>query len=62
VEPVRGTLRSGFDPFEVIATLPLKLPEDCGAKVTLKEALCPGVKVTGVVIPETLNPVPLAVT
>jgi hypothetical protein len=55
-------LRTGLEAFEVIATLPLKLPADCGANVTVKEALCPGVNVTGVVIPETLNPVPLAAT
>jgi hypothetical protein len=62
VDPLSVTLRVGFEALEVIATLPLTLPEDCGAKVTLKEALCPGVKVTGGVIPETLNPIPLAAT
>ena len=51
-----------MEAFEVIATLPLKLPVDCGAKVTLKDVLCPGISVTGVVIPETLNPVPPAAT
>jgi len=38
------------------------LPEAFWAKATVKEVLCPGVKVTGGVIPETLNPVPLAAT
>ena len=60
MDPVSGTVKVKFEAFDVIATLPLKLPEDCGSKVTLKEALCPGVKVKGVVIPETLNPAPLA--
>jgi hypothetical protein len=54
-------VRFGLEAVELIATLPLKLPEDCGAKVTLKDALCPGVKVTGVVSPEMLKPVPVAV-
>ena len=60
-DPVSVTLSAGFEAFEAIATLPLKLPADCGAKVTLKDALCPGVKVTGVVIPEMLKPAPAAV-
>jgi len=61
-DPLSVMLKVEFVAFEVIGTLPLKLPADCGAKVRLKEALCPGVKVTGVVIPEMLNPVPLAAT
>jgi hypothetical protein len=40
----------------------MKLPADCGAKVTLNDVLCPGVSVTGVVIPDTLSPAPLAPT
>jgi hypothetical protein len=51
-------VRLGLEAFDVMPTLPLKLPEDCGVKVTLKDALCPGVKVTGVAIPEMLNPAP----
>jgi hypothetical protein len=51
----------GFEAFEVAATLPLKLPEDCGAKVTLKGTLCPGVKVKGVLNPEMLKPAPVTV-
>ncbi len=60
--PLSATLSDGFEALEVIVTLPLELPADVGAKVTLNEVLCPGVKVTGVVIPETLNPVPVAFT
>jgi hypothetical protein len=33
-----------------------------GAKVTVNDVVCPGVNVTGGVIPETLNPVPDAAT
>ena len=38
--------------------LPLKLPGDWGAKVTLKVVLCPGANVTGVVKPEIVKPFP----
>jgi hypothetical protein len=44
---------------EAIETLPVKFPEDCGAKVTLKDTLCPGVRVTGVLNPEMLKPEPV---
>lgn len=59
--PLNVIPRLGFDAFEAIATLPLKLPADPGAKVTLKDALCPGVSVTFVPNPEMLKPVPLTV-
>jgi hypothetical protein len=58
-DPLSVTLRFGSDAFDAIATLPLKLPADCGAKVTLKDALCPGVKVMFVPNPEMLKPAPL---
>ena len=54
-------LSDGFEASEASATLPLKLPADCGLKITLKDALCPGAKVTGVAIPEMLKPVPAAI-
>jgi hypothetical protein len=38
------------------------VPVEVGAKVTVNEVLCPGVNVTGGVIPETLNPVPDSAT
>ena len=60
--PDKGTVRVGFGAFEVIVTVPLTLPADAGANVTLKAALCPAVRVTGVVIPLKLNPVPLIAT
>lgn len=47
-----------MEAFEARETLPLKFPEDCGAKVTLKDTFCPGANVTGVVMPEMLKPVP----
>jgi hypothetical protein len=57
--PVNGMVRVGFDALDVIVTLPLTLPADSGANVTVKFTLCPAVSVTGVVIPLRLNPVPL---
>ena len=60
--PAKGTVRLGFDPLEVMVTVPLALPADAGANVTLKVALWPDVSVRGVVIPLRLNPVPLAAT
>lgn len=55
----KGMVRVGFDAVEVTVRLPLALPADCGVKVTVKVVLCPGVSVTGAVIPARLNPVPL---
>jgi len=60
--PVTGIVRVGFCASEVTVMLPLKVPGDCGANFTLNETLCPGVNVTGGVIPEKVNPVPLAAT
>jgi hypothetical protein len=51
----------GLEAFEAIATLPLKLPEDAGEKVTLKDVLCPGARITGALNPEMLKPVPATV-
>jgi len=36
--------------------LPLTLPLDCGAKITLKLALCPAARVSGRAGPLRLNP------
>jgi hypothetical protein len=60
--PLSPMLREGFEAFDVTVTVPLALPADFGAKVTLNEVLWPGVKVTGVVIPEMLKPVPETAT
>jgi hypothetical protein len=58
--PLTEIFNVEFSAFDVIATPPVKFPADCGANVTLNVALCPIPSVTGGVIPETLNPVPLA--
>ena len=60
--PDKGMVRVGLEALEVMVTVPLALPADVGVKVTLKVALCPEVRVTGVVIPVKLNPVPLMAT
>jgi len=57
--PDNGMLNVGFDALDVIVTLPLAPPADDGANETVKVALWPAVKVTGVVIPLKLNPLPL---
>ena len=51
-----------MEAFELIVTVPLALPAEVGANVTLKLALCPAVSVTGAVIPLKVNPVPLTAT
>jgi hypothetical protein len=60
--PAREIVRVGLDPLEVTVTLPLALPADAGAKVTVKLALCPAVSVAGVEIPVSVKPVPLIPT
>jgi hypothetical protein len=59
--PLRGIDRLGFEAFEATVTVPLNVPADVGANFTVNVVLCPGVSVTGGVIPEMLNPVPAAV-
>jgi hypothetical protein len=60
--PLRGIAKLGFEAFDVTVAVPVNVPADAGANFTVKVVLCPAVKVTGVVIPETLNPVPDAAT
>jgi hypothetical protein len=59
--PVSGIDKLGFEAFDVTVTVPLNAPDDVGANVTVKDVLCPGVRVTGVLIPEMRKPVPAAV-
>src|SRR5215472_16662985 len=42
------------------ATLPVKLPATCGAKLTVKEVDCPGPRVAGRLKPLALKPAPVA--
>jgi hypothetical protein len=57
--PVSGIFSVGLEPLEITLTLPLDPVEDAGVKVTVKVALWPAVKVSGVVIPARLYPLPL---
>jgi hypothetical protein len=54
-------VRVGLDAVEVMVTLPLALAADVGANLTLKVVLWPAVRVSGVVMPLRLKPVPLMV-
>jgi hypothetical protein len=58
--PVSGMLKLGFEPFEVILTLPLAAPLVVGANSTVNDVLWPAVNVKGRASPLKLNPVPLA--
>ena len=57
--PDKGMFRVGLEAVEVRVTLPLALAADVGANLTLKVVLWPAVRVSGVVIPLRLNPVPV---
>jgi len=57
--PDKGIVRVGLDAVEVMVTLPLAIAADVGANLTLKVVLWPAVRVSGVVIPLRLNPVPV---
>ena len=58
--PLRAMFRLGLEASDVMETLPVKSPADGGVRVTLNDVLCPGAKVSGVLMPDMLNPVPLA--
>ena len=60
--PDRGMVRIGLEALEVIVTLPLLLPAEDGLNKTVKFAVCPAVRVTGVVILLKANPEPLIAT
>jgi hypothetical protein len=57
--PASGIDKLGFEPFELIARFPLKLPPTLGVNVTLKVTLWAGDRVTGGFTPLMLKPVPL---
>ena len=53
------TVRVGFEAFDVIVTLPVALPVVVGANFAVSDVLCPAARVSGVVIPLNVKPVPL---
>ncbi len=59
--PETGRLTTEFGASPVTATLPLAVPDDCGAKVTEKVFFCPGDRVSGKLRPFILKPRPLTV-
>jgi hypothetical protein len=60
--PLSGIDKLGFEAFDVTVTVPLNAVTLVGANLTVNVVLCPGVNVTGGVIPETLNPGPDSAT
>jgi hypothetical protein len=54
-------LKLGFEPLEVMLTVPLAAPLVVGEKSTVNDVLWPAVNVKGKDKPLKLNPVPLAV-
>jgi hypothetical protein len=58
--PESGMLRLGFEPLEVMVTLPLAAPLVVGANEIVNVVLWPAVNVRGRVSPLKLNPAPLA--
>ena len=60
--PLSGIARLGFEAFDVTVKVPENVPALVGANFTIIVVLCPAVNVTGGVIPEMLNPVPVAAT
>jgi len=60
--PERGNATDGSDALELIVTVPLLSPSDCGAKVTARMLLAEGPSVNGSVCPSTRNAVPATVT
>lgn len=57
-----GTVNVGFVAFEVTVRLPLTAPATVGTNVTVSVALCPPLRVSGVVMPLTVRPVPVIPT
>ena len=58
--PLSGIVNVGFDPSDVMVTLPVALPVAVGANFTLKLTLCPALNVTGKANPLMLKPLPEA--
>ena len=50
--------REAFEASLAMLTVPLLLPPEVGANITLKFVLCPGARLSGRVNPDTLKPAP----
>jgi hypothetical protein len=60
--PETGIANVGFVAVEVTVTFPLTDPADVGANETVKFALLPALRVSGVVMPLTVHPAPVIAT
>src|SRR5713226_7428130 len=58
--PLRARVRGEPGALLVMETLPLALPVAAGEYVAVNEVLCPGLRVSGAVMPLMVNPVPEA--
>lgn len=60
--PLNAIVSGEFGALLTTEMLPVALPEALGLNAALIVAVCPAVSVNGVVTPETLKPVPAALT
>ena len=60
--PDSGRFMVALEPSEVNATLPLRVPADCGANTTEKVTLWPDPRVRGKVKPLTVKLLPVTVS
>jgi hypothetical protein len=60
--PESAIAREAFDALLLTLTPPVTAPLVCGANAIVKLVLCPAARVSGKVIPLTVNPEPVAVT
>src|SRR5712691_9546496 len=58
--PLRAMARGEPGALLLMETLPLALPAAAGENVAVNEVLCPGLRVSGAVMPLMVNPVPEA--
>jgi len=59
--PDNDTVRVGFEALDEIVTVPLAAPVVVGANFTVNVVLCPAFTVSGVLMPLSVNPIPLIV-
>jgi len=58
--PESATTKGEFVALLTTVTLPARLPVEAGAKLTLKEAVCPAARLKGSAIPLVVKPAPLS--
>ena len=60
--PDKEIVSVGFEAFELIVTVPVAVPVEVGANLTVYVALWPAARVKDELIPLRVNPAPLIVT